>query len=220
MPYYEHFFVEMTRTSDLTAVEYARLAGLITVQRPRCYIEVGVGLFGTFSKVAALTHALGLPCSLHGIDAFGRLPRDCNGQNSHEGDVIHREDAQNFLSRAAFANACTLHRGDSAPILSGLLSSTKGPRLVFIDGNHTYAGCHADFAAIEDTLEAGDIVVFHDSVPDQHPDYGRGPRGVVEDHVLTNRNFRLLTLAQAAAAATPPVDTITAAIRTAHRGRS
>lgn len=83
-----------------------------------------------------------------------------------------------------------LVQGDSSTILPGVLATIHGkPKVVFVDGNHTYEGCRADFRAIHPYLIAKDILVFHDAFCNQHPDYGRGPRGVIEDELLASHHY-------------------------------
>jgi Methyltransferase domain len=194
MPYYSHHWVPVDAVSDLTPPEWDTLSQLLRSGAFRSYIEVGVGHLGTFANVARLVRDTNMETECHGIDAFGALPPDPNGQNSHEGDVVRLAEAQAFLEAAQLEIHCQLHRGDSAPLLTGLLGDLPAPRMVFIDGNHTYEGCRLDFVATDKHLRPGDVVILHDACRDQHPDYGRGPRGVVEDLILANPKYKVTAL--------------------------
>lgn len=195
MPYYDFYYVPVDEIPDISPCELDILWELIASDRFRYYVEVGVGHLGTLLHIAARVKKSGLACRCIGIDAFGELPEDVQGNNSHQGDVISLSDAENFLASRGLGEVVTLHQGDSAAVLDNILSPIKGtPKLIFIDANHTYEGCRADFEAADMHLRGGDILVFHDTLPAQHPDYGRGPRGVVEDCLLSNAHYRPLMM--------------------------
>ena len=47
---------------------------------------------------------------------------------------------------------------------------------------------------IDPYLQLGDVLSFHDALAHQHLDYGRGSRGVIEDHLLDNPCYRMLQM--------------------------
>lgn len=187
MAYYEHYFVEPNRSSGVNDIELQVLIDLARQKSFRWYVEVGVWRLGTLCAVAEATSAK-LRCI--GIDAFGNLPRDINGSNSHQGDVVRLSEALQLLIDHGLNDRVKLIQGDSSVILPGVLAAIREePKAVFIDGNHTYEGCQADFRVIDPYLAAKDFLVFHDALHNQHPDYGRGPRGVIEDELLASPHY-------------------------------
>ncbi len=208
--YYAHHFAPVTGKTDLTQAEWQRMSGLLETMRPAVYVEVGVGRLGTLRLVATFGEARGIACTNYGIDAFGELPPDGNGENSHEGDVVRLSEAKAYLHEHNLEELCHLHQGDSSQVLRRLLPRLVArPLLVFIDGNHTYAGCRADFEAIRPHLRPGDVVVLHDTQCYQHPDYGRGPRGVVEDLIESDPKLEVVYTPPASIEKMDPTDTIT-----------
>lgn len=198
MPYYDYFYVPVNGISDLNTSELNTLLKLLVENHFDRYIEVGVGNLGTLHKVARYIKKINLDIKCIGIDAFGKLPKDIFGNNTHEGDVIHLEDAENFLQVEGFEEIVDLYKGDSQQVLSEILLTIKDKsKLVFIDANHSYEGCCADFEIVDKYAVTQDIIVFHDTLKEQHEDYGRGPRGVVEDFLIENPNYRKIRMPEA-----------------------
>lgn len=193
MAYYNFYYAQANGISDLNKGELEYLWELLSGRPFKFYIEVGIGSMGTICNMAGLIKENHMDCRCIGIDIFGELPRDITGSNSHQGDVIRIEEAEELLIKMQFDRIVKLYKGDSSVILGEILESIHHmEKLIFIDANHTYEGCLADFKAVDNHLMKGDIVVFHDTIRFQHPDYGRGPRGVIEDHLLNNPRYALL----------------------------
>ena len=193
MSYYDFYFVPANGVTDLNPCELDYLKGLLLGSPFSFYIEVGVGQLGTIYELARAISDAGVGCRCIGLDAFGRLPADSGGNNSHQGDVVRFDEANSFFADSKLDHIVSLHRGDSSALLGEILPDIESRRkLIFIDANHTYEGCLADFRAVDGHVIPGDAVVFHDTLRFQHPDYGRGPRGVVEDHVMGDKRYRML----------------------------
>jgi cephalosporin hydroxylase len=193
MVYYNFYYVPANGVSDLNEGELEYLWELLSGRPFKFYIEVGIGCLGTICSMAGRIKENRMDCRCIGIDAFGELPQDIAGSNSHQGDVIRIEEAKELLVKLQFDRIVTLYKGDSSVVLGEILEPVRHlGKLIFIDANHTYEGCLADFTAADRHVTKGDIVVFHDTIRFQHPDYGRGPRGVIEDRLLNNPRYTLL----------------------------
>lgn len=193
MVYYNFYYVQADGVSDINECELEYLRELLFGRSFEYYLEVGIGYMGTLCNIAKAIVENDKKCKCIGIDSFGELPGDIRGNNTHQGDVVRLEDANKLLSELQLHNIVTLHKGDSGMVLEKVLRPIRSAgKLLFIDANHTYEGCLSDFRAAHKYLAAGDIITFHDTLHLQHPDYGRGPRGVIEDHLLSNPRYRLL----------------------------
>jgi len=195
MPYYDFYYVPTDAALDISPDELQTLQELLESGRFNVYVEIGVGRLGTLCRLAKIVKENGLDCQCIGIDAFGELPKDALGENTHEGDVILLKEAEDFLAAEGFAGTVTLRQGDSSTVLKNILPAMRDDsKLIFIDGNHSYQGCLADLEAVEGYTKPGDVLVFHDTLREQHKDYGRGPRGVIEDRLLGNDRYRMLKM--------------------------
>ena len=90
----------------------------------------------------------------------------------------NRDTYAEFRSNTArYAELIITMRGFSTALVEDLRTRTPRLDLLFIDGDHSFAGVKADWHAYCPFLEAGSIVVFHD--------YGwaEGVRRVVEEDV-------------------------------------
>lgn len=69
-------------------------------------------------------------------------------------------------------------RGYSTEVVDEIRESIKRLDLLFIDGDHSYAGVKADWEAYKEFLHPGSIVIFHDY------DWADGVKRVVHEDVL------------------------------------
>jgi predicted O-methyltransferase YrrM len=137
--------------------EIAGLLDLVRELRPRVVVEIGTAAGGTLfllTRVAA-PDALVVSLDLPG-GAFG--------------GGYHPWRAPLYRSFARDRQRIVLLRGDShAPrTRTRLLAALDAMPidLLFIDGDHRYAGVKADFAAYARLVRPGGLVVFHDIVAD------------------------------------------------------
>lgn len=195
MPYYKSYYISVDGITDLTPSELDTLFEILKQNSFENYIEVGIGRLGTLYEVARFIFENDLRMQCIGIDAFGELPKDILGNNTHEGDVIRLEDAKKFLISKGLDKFVTLYKGDSSQVLSEILPALNNTaKLIFIDGNHSFEGCRTDFEVSDKYVIPGDVIVFHDTLEMQHVDYGRGPRGVVEDYLMPNLGYRKILM--------------------------
>lgn len=145
----------------------------------RRVVEIGVY---EGSSAVLLCEALGSDAELHLVDPFGRHP-----------DALPSGwGATEWATRRAVARACR-RRGADAPTVHwhACLSAELAPRwqgevdMVFIDGDHSEAGCELDWSQWHRFVSPGGRVVFHDARADR-PD-GRGLPGPT---AVVNRHFR------------------------------
>jgi cephalosporin hydroxylase len=195
MPYYDHYYILVDAVPDPSSTELNTIRDFLRQHSFERYIEVGIGRLGTLCRMARFILANNLPTRCIGIDAFGELPKDVLGNNTHQGDVIRLEDAEDFLASEGLDKLVTLYKGDSSRVLGEILPALKNARkLFFIDANHSFEGCRADFEIIDKYVVPGDVLIFDDTLEMQHIDYGRGPRGVVEDYLVPNPRFRKIIM--------------------------
>jgi MMP 1-O-methyltransferase len=91
------------------------------------------------------------------------------------------DDFQNSLRTAGVEDAVEVHRAYSGDLAK---TWTRPIRLLWIDGDHTYAGAHADLDLYQPFLVDGAIVALHDAL---HP--FDGPIRVMVEHILTSEKF-------------------------------
>lgn len=145
----------------------------------RCVVEIGVY---EGSSAVLLCEVLGPEAALHLVDPFGRHP-----------DALPSGwGATEWATRRALARA-RRRRGHDAPAVHwhACLSAELASRwhgeadLVFIDGDHSEAGCELDWSQWHRFVPVGGCVVFHDARADR-PD-GRGLPGPT---AVVTRRFR------------------------------
>ena len=150
---------------------------LAAARQARRVVEIGVY---EGSSAVVLCGALSSAAELHLVDPFGRHP-----------DALPSGwGATEWATRRAVARA-RRRRGPDAPavhwhacLATELASRWHGEvDLVFIDGDHSEAGCESDWSEWHRFVALGGHVVFHDARADR-PD-GRGlpgPTAVVTRH--------------------------------------
>lgn len=99
------------------------------------------------------------------------------------GKASGREDFRANLQRAGVAAAVEFHQMFSTTLADQWPRERK-LRLLWIDGDHTYPGTHADFARFSPHLADGAIIAFHDVL--RHYD---GPNRVFVENVLPSPQF-------------------------------
>jgi cephalosporin hydroxylase len=131
-------------------VEYARI---VSKQRPNAALEIGSFRGGTLFVLTKLANphatviSLDLPSS-----RFGKICRWA------QTPIFHRFTQNGQTLHLLRADS---HRSETLSKVSQLLN---GRRLdvLFIDGDHTYAGVRADFDMYAPLVRPGGIVAFHD----------------------------------------------------------
>jgi len=117
------------------------------------YVEIGVLYGGVFRRVI---QEFGGKIKGIGIDLFEDFKVDPN--NTHGGNVTSKV----LLEEKLYAHGCsnfTLLKGDSIIVVPNLpLMDTC---VCFIDGNHSYDGCKADFLNIYEKIKKG-FILLHD----------------------------------------------------------
>jgi hypothetical protein len=145
----------------------------------RRVVEIGVY---EGASALALCDALGAGAELHLIDPFGSHP-----------DALPRGwGASEWATRRVVARAVR-RRGREAPLVRWhvALSSDVAARwsgevdLVFIDGDHSEAGCELDWSSWRGLVSLGGRVVFHDARAGE-----TGGRGLPGPTAVVARHFR------------------------------
>jgi Methyltransferase domain len=142
-------------------------------------VEIGVY---EGSSALELCNALGPDAELHLVDPFG----------SHPDALPSGWGATEWATRRVLARALR-RRGPDAPsvhwhiaLSSDLASRWKGDAdLVFIDGDHSEAGCELDWSCWRQFVPVGGRMVFHDARADQP-----GGRGLPGPTAVVGRHFR------------------------------
>jgi predicted O-methyltransferase YrrM len=162
----------------------------------RRVVEIGVY---EGSSALALCRALGADAELHLVDPFGRHP-----------DALPSGwGATEWATRRAVERAVR-RRGTQGPRVHWhvVLSSELAARwsgeadLVFIDGDHSQAGCELDWVRWHPFVPVGGHVVFHDARANRP-----GGRGLPGPTAVVTRRFR-------ATAGTPGWEIVAEADRT------
>jgi predicted O-methyltransferase YrrM len=147
--------------------------------RAQRVVEIGVY---EGSSALALCDALGPDVELHLVDPFG----------SHPDALPNGWGAAEWATRRAVSRALR-RRGSQAPAVhwhvclsEELASRWQGETdLVFIDGDHSEAGCELDWSCWARFVPVGGYVVFHDARADQ-----TGGRGLPGPTAVVVRHFR------------------------------
>lgn len=144
----------------------------------RRVVEIGVY---EGSSALALQQALGAGAELHLIDPFGRRP-----------DALPRGWGATETATRRVLGRAERRLGDAAPRLVWhvALSHEVAERwegevdAVFIDGDHSEAGCELDWISWRPFLTPGGCVIFHDARADRTDGRGLpGPTAVVRRHL-------------------------------------
>jgi predicted O-methyltransferase YrrM len=145
--------------------------------RARCVVEIGVY---EGSSAMALCDTLGPDAELHLVDPFG----------SHPDALPNGWGATEWATRRVVTRALR-RRGSEAPrvlwhiALSHELAARWSGEVdvVFIDGDHSEAGCELDWSCWHSFVSVGGSVVFHDARADRPGGRGLpGPTAVVARH--------------------------------------
>jgi hypothetical protein len=155
------------------SVEDARLL-LEAARGARRAVEIGVY---EGASAVALCEALEPGAELHLIDPFGRHPDALPGGWG----------ATEWATRGAVARAAR-RRGTQAPLIHWYVARShevaarwmEDVDLVFIDGDHSEAGCELDWTSWHRFVPVGGRVIFHDARADRPGGHGLpGPTTVV-----------------------------------------
>ena len=152
---------------------------LEAAQGAKRVVEIGVY---EGSSALALCETLGPDVELHLIDPFG----------AHPDALPSGWGATEWATRRVLARALR-RRGPDAPTVSWhvALSHEVAARwsgdadLVFIDGDHSEAGCELDWSSWRQFVPRGGRVVFHDARAEEP-----GGRGLPGPTAVVNRHFR------------------------------
>ncbi len=100
-----------------------------------------------------------------------------------KGDASGLKDSQANLKKAGVEWRVEFHQTHSAE-LARVWDKTRKIRLLWLDGDHTYAGVKADFALFSLSLSEGAIVAFHNVLNEFE-----GPIRVFAEEVLPSAHF-------------------------------
>jgi predicted O-methyltransferase YrrM len=148
----------------------------------RRVVEIGVY---EGSSALLLLDALGAGADLHLIDPYGRRPDALpRGWGASEW-ATRRLLARHVRRRAADAPAVHWHVDLSADVASEWREPVD---LVFVDGDHSEAGCERDWLSWSPFVAEGGRVVFHDARAGKPGGRGlAGPTAVVERYLRGGR---------------------------------
>jgi predicted O-methyltransferase YrrM len=142
-------------------------------------VEIGVY---EGSSALALCKALGSDAELHLVDPFGAHPDALpSGWGATEW-ATRRVVARTLRARGSDAPSVHWHVCLSAELASRWEGETD---MVFIDGDHSEAGCELDWSSWRQFVPVGGRVVFHDARADQP-----GGRGLPGPTAVVGRHFR------------------------------
>jgi predicted O-methyltransferase YrrM len=155
----------------------------------RCAVEIGVY---EGASAVALCDVLGAGAELHLIDPFG----------SHADALPSGWGASERATRLAVSRALR-RRGRDAPSVRWHVARSQDVAerwsgavdLLFIDGDHSEAGCERDWSDWQGFLAASGRAVFHDARADRPGGRGLpGPTAVVARHFRSGQEqgFRIL----------------------------
>lgn len=181
-----------TALRELYSEEYAYPASLSPAQgelvrslvfnlQPKTCLEIGCFVGASTLWIASALGELGQG-RLHSVDLFGdKFPF---GRYTYLYVPATEQKIMRRLDQAGLLDRVTLHQGDSAAIGMAYAECVGEPLdFLFIDGDHTKAGCEADFRLYEPHLRPGGLLLLHDTVPEKCG--WDGPRHVIDNLVRT-----------------------------------
>jgi predicted O-methyltransferase YrrM len=144
----------------------------------RRVVEIGVY---EGASALLLCDALGPDAELHLIDPFGAHP-DALPSGWGATEWATRRSLARAVRRAGFrAPTVTWHIAMSHEVAARWQGSVD---LVFIDGDHSEAGCELDWCAWQALVARGGLIVFHDARAGEPGGRGLpGPTAVVTRHL-------------------------------------
>jgi predicted O-methyltransferase YrrM len=160
------------------SVEDARVL-LEAARGARRVVEIGVY---EGASAVALCEALEAGAELNLIDPFGSHPDALPGGWGATEWATRRAVARAARRRGADAPVVHWHVARSHEVAAGWSGEVD---LVFIDGDHSEAGCELDWASWHGFLAPGGRVVFHDARAGQ-----AGGRGLPGPTAVVTRQFR------------------------------
>jgi hypothetical protein len=145
----------------------------------RRVVEIGVY---EGSSAVALCETLGPDAELHLIDPFGSHPDALpSGWGASEW-ATRRAVARALRRRGAHAARVRWHVALSSDVAARWSGEVD---LVFVDGDHSQAGCELDWASWSRFVAVGGRMVFHDARAGQP-----GGRGLPGPSAVVDRRFR------------------------------
>lgn len=145
----------------------------------RRVVEIGVY---EGSSAVLLCAALGPRAELHLIDPFGRRPDALPSGWAATEWATRRVVARASRRRGAQAPRVRWHVALSHEVAASWLGEVD---LVFIDGDHSEAGCELDWSCWHRFVPVGGHIVFHDARADRP-----GGRGLPGPTAVVSRRFR------------------------------
>ena len=143
------FPAHQVRTEIVGFLERAR------EERPRTVMEIGTAQGGTNFLLGVVLPEVTLKI---GVDLFV--------QNTRLLDAFARPGC-----RQVFLNGSSYGRGMAQRVRAAL--DERVIDVLFIDGDHAYAGVKADFETYAPLVRPGGLIAFHDIVPDHLTRFGR-----------------------------------------------
>lgn len=163
------FFDYKVKLSPLqNRAEIIKLLNLIRIKRPKVILEIGTSFGGTLYMIAKVSsnNALLISMDLPEVGGpFGggyysyRIPFLKSFRNGKQKIVLLRRNS---------------HDLDTFVLIKKILN-TREIDILFIDGDHSYAGVKSDFEKYKSLVKQQGIVIFHDIVPGDEDKTGGVP---------------------------------------------
>jgi predicted O-methyltransferase YrrM len=163
------------------------LRALIYNIAPNNVVEIGCFMGISTIWMASGLAELGGNRKIYAIDRFEDLPPNafCPIFLKNPLDYV-----QTHLEQAELTPLVELHQGDSKVIGPQLAEQLAAPiDFLFIDGDHTIAGCVADFKQMERYVSTGGFILLHDIFPEWCG--WEGPAFVVDNYIRHHDRFEV-----------------------------
>lgn len=138
------------------------LYSLVRMLAPTVALEIGAYVGYSSLCIGQALEDMG-EGHLHSVDMFpkGKYVSPFFEHPQSDGFLV----ASEHIHAAGLSHRISLHCGESAAAIPQIVQQHGRPQFVFVDGDHTIGGCWRDFAAIQETLEPGSVIVLHDTHP-------------------------------------------------------
>lgn len=166
----------------------ALLRALVMNIAPKNVVEIGSYLGVSSLWIASAMAEYGGPNQFHCIDLFLDHTDNpwCPGVTLGDPLTFMMENIKN----CGFQEFVTVHQGDSRQLIPKIAAQMGQPiDFALIDGDHSVAGCMADFRIIEEHVATGGYLLFHDVFPDYCG--VDGPAFTVDHQLIPSERFEV-----------------------------
>jgi predicted O-methyltransferase YrrM len=167
------------------------LKALVGNIAPRRVVEIGCFIGISSVWMAAALEEIGGEGHIHSIDLFTEVMPGPHVHHRYHGDPLSY--AEEAVTAASLSHRVRFHKAHSHETQRLAPEVFDQPiDFLFIDGDHSIAGCAGDFLLYAPHVRNGGYILLHDIYPDACS--CDGPRWVIDELVSRSPHFALLEI--------------------------